>query len=64
MQREKLTMQVITGEIIKTIYGDMLIPENQDLSVFVGEKIIHDGEERIVESIVPPSTPRPNGLFN
>ena len=49
--------KVITGKIINTSFGKMVIHNEQDEHLYVGEKIIIDGTIREILCIIPPSKP-------
>lgn len=50
-------MIVITGQIIKTSFGEMIIHNEQNDHLEVGEMIEIDGMARKIKAILPPSKP-------
>ena len=50
-------MKVITGQIIKTSFGEMVIHNEQDDHLAVGEMIEINGMARRIKAILPPSKP-------
>ncbi|MBQ6518285.1 MAG: hypothetical protein IJI14_06170 [Anaerolineaceae bacterium] len=50
-------MKVITGEIIKTSFGEMLVYNEQTEHLSVGEKIIVGEKIRTIKSIQAPTKP-------
>ncbi len=50
-------MKVITGEIFETSAGTMIIYNEQQVSISVGEKIVFNNDVYLVKEIIPPSNP-------
>ena len=49
--------KVLTGEIINTSFGEILLYNDQELLISVGDTIIISGTIREVTKIHPPSMP-------
>ena len=50
-------MKVLTGEIINTSFGEILLYNEQELPISVGDTVIISGVTREVTKIHPPSVP-------
>lgn len=50
-------MKVITGRMFKTSFGSMIVHNEQDAAISVGEKISFNNDVFIVKAIIPPTTP-------
>lgn len=50
-------MRTITGEVFHTIYGTLLIPDEQDREYREGEKLVCEGLAFVVDAIHAPTTP-------
>lgn len=50
-------MKVITGEMISTSFGKMLVYKEQQELLSVGDKVLANDEPYIIRRIYPPSRP-------
>ncbi len=50
-------MKAITGKIIKTTFGEMLVYNEQHEQLAVGDLVDVNGEIRKIQAILPPSKP-------
>lgn len=57
-------MKELTGELFHTSFGLLLVPDDQEVKIAIGDVIWHEGKRYEVKHIISPTNPNGKWSFS